>query len=152
MQDPALKVLTKIKLYIDSVDIFGPSPFIYPVYGLSGIPESFSRKSAVFGGVYMLNVEPTKLEKLEDGRYKITGTWEGESKTSFAKKIIAHPKYIQKLGLGDRLKKTSTCVRCICILDHPIPAIAKKEHKAVQIIMPQSHTKRKSNIYIMMIG
>lgn len=49
-------VIEKIQLYIDSAGRFGDSPFIYPVYGLSGIPEAFSRKSAVYGGVYMLNV------------------------------------------------------------------------------------------------
>lgn len=49
--------MTKLQLYLNSQGRFGDSPFIYPVYGLSGIPESFSRKSAVYGGTYMLNVE-----------------------------------------------------------------------------------------------
>lgn len=59
---PALEVIQKIQLYMDSVGRFGDSPFIYPVYGLSGIPESFSRKSAVYGGTYMLSVTVNKLE------------------------------------------------------------------------------------------
>ena len=42
---PALEVIEKMQLYMDSVGRFGDGPFIYPVYGLSGIPESFSRKS-----------------------------------------------------------------------------------------------------------
>lgn len=50
---------------MDSVGRFGDGPFIYPIYGLSGIPESFSRKSAVYGGTYMLNVDLKKLEKDE---------------------------------------------------------------------------------------
>jgi Rab GDP dissociation inhibitor len=75
--EPAVKVLEKIKLYMDSVGRFGESPFIYPVYGLSGIPESFSRKSAVYGGTYMLSVKVNKLEKTEDKKFKLTGTWNG---------------------------------------------------------------------------
>lgn len=37
-----IEVILKIQLYIDSAGRFGDSPFIYPIYGLSGIPESFS--------------------------------------------------------------------------------------------------------------
>ena len=55
----------------------GESPFIYPVYGLTGIPESFSRKSAVYGGVYMLNVNIKSVKKLDD-KYELIGEWEGD--------------------------------------------------------------------------
>lgn len=104
---------------MDSIGRFGDSPFIYPVYGLSGIPESFSRKSAVYGGTYMLNVDLKKIES-ENGKHKITGVWEGEESYCYAKKIIAHPSYLEKLGMMDRIKKTSVTVRVICILDHKI--------------------------------
>jgi Rab GDP dissociation inhibitor len=73
---PALEVINKIQLYIDSAGKFGDSHFIYPVYGLSGIPESFSRKSAVYGGTYMLNVTLKNITKIDDG-YEIKGVWEG---------------------------------------------------------------------------
>lgn len=109
-------------MYIDSVGRFGESPFIYPVYGLSGIPESFSRKSAVYGGTYMLNVELKKVET-NNGIHKITGVWEGEEGFCTAKKIIAHPSYIKALGMEDRLVKGSVTTRCICILDHPIEGV-----------------------------
>lgn len=79
---------------MDSVGRFGESPFIYPVYGLSGIPESFSRKSAVYGGTYMLNIKLSKLEK-ENDLHKLTGSWEGKEGFCYAKKIIAHPSYMK---------------------------------------------------------
>ena len=107
---------------MDSVGRFGDSPFIYPVYGLSGIPESFSRKSAVYGGTYMLHVEVTSLET-KDGKHTLKGIWEDKENFCTADKIIAHPYYIKKLKLDDRIKKTSTTVRYICILDHPIPGL-----------------------------
>jgi len=87
---------------MDSVGRFGESPFIYPVYGLSGIPESFSRKSAVYGGTYMLNIKLTKYER-EGGLHKLTGSWEGKEGTCLAKKIVAHPSYLIQLGLKDRI-------------------------------------------------
>ncbi len=40
---PALETVEAIKLYAGSLERYGKSPFIYPVYGLGGLPESFSR-------------------------------------------------------------------------------------------------------------
>lgn len=31
------------------------SPYIYPLYGLGGLPEGFSRMCAINNGVFMLN-------------------------------------------------------------------------------------------------
>jgi Rab GDP dissociation inhibitor len=38
MSLPASQVIDKIKLYMDSMGRYGDSPFIYPIYGLGGIP------------------------------------------------------------------------------------------------------------------
>lgn len=54
---PAIEVVDKIKLYMDSVGRYGESPFIYPIYGLGGIPEGFSRMCAIHGGTFMLNTD-----------------------------------------------------------------------------------------------
>ena len=32
-----------------------PQPFIYPIYGLGGLPEGFSRLCAIHGGTFILN-------------------------------------------------------------------------------------------------
>ena len=39
----SLPTIEKIQLYMSSIDRYGPSPFIYPIWGLSGIAEGFSR-------------------------------------------------------------------------------------------------------------
>ncbi|KAF4759460.1 Rab GDP dissociation inhibitor beta, partial [Perkinsus olseni] len=52
---PCGPTIQKMKLYLDSITRYGQSPFIYPIYGLGGIPEGFSRLSAIHGGTYMLN-------------------------------------------------------------------------------------------------
>lgn len=43
---PCIEVIKRLKLYINSIGHFGNSPFIYPIYGFSGISESFARKAA----------------------------------------------------------------------------------------------------------
>ena len=57
LEKPCIDVIKKIQLYIDSAGRYGNSPFIYPIYGLGGIPEGFSRISAVNGGTFMLNTD-----------------------------------------------------------------------------------------------
>jgi len=55
LEHPCIETINKIKLYMDSIGRFGDgSPFIYPIYGLGGIPEGFSRMCAVYGGTFML--------------------------------------------------------------------------------------------------
>ena len=50
-----LQKLDKMQLYLESIGRYGDSPFLYPIYGLGGLPEAFSRLCAIHGGTYMLN-------------------------------------------------------------------------------------------------
>jgi len=60
---------------MDSIGRYGDSPFIYPVYGLGGIPEGFSRMCAIHGGTFMLNTDITNFV-MENG--KVTGVKSSE--------------------------------------------------------------------------
>lgn len=86
---PAYPTIEKIKLYLDSVGRFGSTPFIYPVYGLGGIPEGFSRKCAVGGGVFMLNQDVQEMRFSADG--KIESIHDGPDKMAKTKMIVANP-------------------------------------------------------------
>lgn len=148
---PALEVIEKMQLYIESNGRFGNSPFIYPVYGLAGIPESFARKCAVYGGTFMLNVTCKSLKyDPQTNLSTFTGSFDGVEGTAKAKMIIANPAYFLALGHGTLVRPVSKTIRCICIMDHPIPNTGNCN--AVQIIIPQKQTGRKSDIYVMQIG
>ncbi len=97
---------------------YGDSPFIYPIYGLAGIPEGFSRKCALFGGTFMLNKPVTKFEFGGDG--KVIGVTSGKE-TAKTKMVICSPIYCIKAGLKDKVKKVGNIIRCICILNSTIP-------------------------------
>jgi len=137
----------KIKLYIDSYGRFGNSPFIYPIYGLAGIPEGFSRKCAVHGGTYMLNQNIQECIFGNDG--KVSGVKDGD-KVAHAPKVIAHPKYMINCGLKDKIKVSGKVIRAICIINKPIDKT--NETKSCQIIIPQRQTGRKSDIFIMLVS
>jgi len=43
LRQPAKELVMRCKLYADSVARYGSSPYIYPLYGIGGLPEGFSR-------------------------------------------------------------------------------------------------------------
>jgi len=103
---------------MDSIGRYGDSPFIYPVYGLGGIPEGFSRMCAIHGGTFMLNTDIDKIEYGEDG--KVTGVRSGDQLAKCSM-VVCDPSYINKCGIKNKVKSVGKVVRAICILDHPIP-------------------------------
>lgn len=115
-----------------------PSPFIYPIFGLGGIPEGFSRISAVNGGTFMLNTDINEV-LFENG--KVIGV-KGPQGIAKCSTLICDPTYAVKCGLDNRVKLVEKIIRCICILDHPIPGT--EELPSVQIILPQRQLKRKN--------
>ena len=103
---------------MDSIGKYGESPFIYPIYGLGGIPEGFSRMCAIYGGTFMLNKDIDKINFDADG--KVSSVTSG-TETAKCKMVICHPSYAAKVGLKNKIKSLGKILRCICIMDHPIP-------------------------------
>ena len=126
---------------MQSVGRYGESPFIYPIYGLGGIPEGFSRMSAIYGGVFMLNTDIDKVLFDENG--KVCGVQSGKE-ICRTKMVIFNPSYAIKTGNSNRVKNLGKIIRAICILDHPIPNT--NNFSSVQIILPQRQTGRNSGI------
>jgi Rab GDP dissociation inhibitor len=88
---PAVDTLKKVQLYVESLGKYGDSPFLYPIYGLGGLPESFSRLCAIHGGTYMLN---TKVDEILFNDGKVSGIKSGGEEAK-APMIICDPSYAQ---------------------------------------------------------
>ena len=116
LNQPAHEALKKISLYVDSLGKYGDSPFLYPIYGLGGLPESFSRLCAIHGGTYMLN---TRVDEILMKEGKVVGIKSGEEEAK-APMVICDPSYILSTQ-SSKVKAVGKVIRAICILDHPIP-------------------------------
>jgi Rab GDP dissociation inhibitor len=149
LKRPAIDMINRVKLYAYSVSRYGNSPYIYPKWGLGGLPEGFSRRCAVHGGVYMLNVEEKAnfVEKiLFDAAGRVSGVM-SEGKSAKCKQLIADPSYFKGT---DKIRAQGQVARCICILGSPIPGTDNAD--SCQIIIPGSAVGRKSDIYVSMVS
>jgi len=139
---PAMETITRIKLYSDSLARYGKSPYLYPMYGLGELPQGFARLSAIYGGTYMLDKPVDEIVVDELG--KVVGVKSG-SEIAKCKQVYCDPSYVP-----NRIKKVGQVIRCICLLDHPIPNT--KDALSTQIIIPQKQVNRKSDIYVSVVS
>lgn len=142
LSDPNLTLdcIQRIQMYAWSLARFDKSPYIYPLWGLGGLPEGFSRLCAVHGGVYMLRREIEKINYGNDG--KVTGVTVKEEGSATCKTLIGDPSYFG----ADKVKKIGQAARWLCILDHPVDG-TNNAHSA-QIIIPTKQSGHKADIYI----
>ncbi|KZT05990.1 rab GDP-dissociation inhibitor [Laetiporus sulphureus 93-53] len=141
----------RIVLYTSSMARYGKSPYIYPLYGLGELPQSFARLSAIYGGTYMLDKPIDEIVTDADGKF--VGVRSG-NETVKAKQVIGDPSYF---GVGQsaqagkvRVTEEGKVIRAICFLKHPIPGTDDSD--SVQIIIPQNQVGRRNDIYIAMVS
>ena len=138
LQKPSIETLDKMQLYFNSFGRYGNSPFIYPVWGLSGLAEGFSRLCALYGGTYMLNRDVEEF--LYDENKKFRGI-KSQGEEAYGKICISEPSYVK-----DKVKAIGKVIRTICIMDHPIPKT--NNVASCQIILPQRQINRNNDIFI----
>ena len=143
LQEPADKTCELIKLYVYSTLRYGKSPYIYPLYGLGGMPEAFTRMCALHGGTFMLNRDVDEVLFGDDGK-----AWGIKSEGEIAKApiIIGESTYFE----SKKSKKIGSTVRSICILNHPIKST--NDADSTQIIIPSSQLNRKYDMYVCVIN
>ncbi|KAK0233049.1 GDP dissociation inhibitor [Armillaria fumosa] len=148
---PARPTYNRIVLYTSSMARYGKSPYIYPLYGLGELPQSFARLSAIYGGTYML--DKTIDEIVTDADGKFVGVTSG-GETVKAKQVTGDPSYFGagKISEGGKVRviEEHKVIRAICFLKHPIPGTDDSD--SCQIIIPQNQVGRRNDIYIAMVS
>jgi len=142
LEQPALEMVKRVRLYGESVLRYGNSPYIYPLYGLGEMPQGFARLSAIYGGTYMLNKPIDEI--VYDDKGVVVGV-KSEGEVAKCKFVVGDPSYFP-----NKVKKIGRVASCICILEHPVPNTNDVE--SAQIIIPQKEVKRKFDIYISVVS
>lgn len=147
MAQPALETVANIRLYAHSLDRYGGSPFIYPIYGLGGLPEGFSRLCAINGGTFILNKPVDEIMFNDKGVAVGVRSGEGDdAEVAVAPVIVGDPSYFP----AKQIRKTGQVIRSVCIFDHPVAKIS--DMHSAQIIIPQKQVGRHNDIYLNMLS
>jgi len=142
LNQPCGEMIRRVKLYSESLARYGKSPYLYPLYGLGELPQGFARLSAIYGGTYMLDKPVDEILYDENG--KVIGVRSGDE-TAKCKQLFCDPSYVP-----DKVEKVGQVIRCICLLNHPIPNT--KDALSCQIIIPQKQLNRRNDIYVSMVS
>ena len=144
---PAAETVDAIRLYAESLDRYGKSPFIYPVYGLGGLPEGFSRLCAIHGGTFILNKQVDEILFAPNGTVAGVRSGSGaDAEVALAPLVIGDPSYFPP----SMVKHTGKVIRTIAIIDHPVKGLEVPD--SAQIILPQSQVNRKNDVYVCIVG
>lgn len=139
------ETISRMRLYGTSLERYGKSPYIYPLYGLGELPQGFARLSAIYGGTYMLNTDIDEIHYDGDKVSGISATMkspggEGMKFTTKTKKIIADPSYFP-----GKVQVVGHLLKAICILKHPIDKTNNSD--SMQLIIPQKQVGRKHGMF-----
>lgn len=143
LDEPAMGTVKELQTYCYSLARYGTSPYIYPVYGLGGLPEGFSRLCAIHGGTFMLNRDIDEI--MMDSEGKACGIKSGNAMAK-AKMVVGDPSYFPK----EKVRPTGQVVRCICFLNHPIPST--NDNDSAQIVIPGPQVGRKNDVFVCSVG
>lgn len=161
---PAIELVERCRLYAASMLQYGSSPYLYPEYGISSLPQNFARYSAVLGeslgGAFMLGESletkqaggENNIDLLFNSDGICEGIKVGDKGVATAPIIIGEPCYFPK----EKLKLTGKIIRAICILNAPIDGTNGAD--SCQIIIPQTqvakrgYPARANDVYVTCVG
>ncbi|XP_067948615.1 rab proteins geranylgeranyltransferase component A 2-like [Watersipora subatra] len=121
--------MERTRLFINSLGRYGPTPFLWPLYG-GEINQAFCRMSAVFGGVYIL--ERTVSQLLVNKKNRVSHVVCNEGSKITCKWLICNPGYLPK-GVDESDAKFLS--RAIIIACGSLSPTAEKE-EAVLLSIP----------------
>lgn len=118
----------------------GHSPWIYPLYGVGDLCQSFCRLSAVYSTTFVLGEHATEITTVKDpntGSLTITEIAIGETKNLTTKHLIANLDHLPELAKPIN-KNDERISRCVLIVDKPMKTREGTKDITMSIIPPHT--------------
>lgn len=139
---PTSQGVSAILKFMSSVGRYGGnSPWIYPLFGLSELCQSFSRLSAIYGATFILSKYASDLLTEVDasnGSTRVTGFNIGNTKDIKTKHIVSNFEHLPELAQPYNVSTSSSLSRCVIISDKPLKSKEDVKENIVTIIPPQT--------------
>jgi RAB protein geranylgeranyltransferase component A len=130
----------------------GHSPWIYPLFGVGDLCQSFSRLSAVYGAVFILGQHATEITTDKSGAgglLNITKISVGETKNLTAKHVISNLDHLPELARPIQPSDKSLS-RCVLITNKPMKTKENTKEIILSVIPPMTFNNPTS-VYILQL-
>lgn len=140
--------IEKIKNFVMSLGRFkANSPWLYPLFGLGDLSQSFCRLSAVYGTIFILDSYVNGLNlQISDSKLEIESIQVGQTNQLKCKYLISNldhvPELIKPVNNTDH-----SISRCILILNQPLNVFIEN----MLTIIPPNTFKNKETAYILQL-
>ncbi|KAF1762763.1 hypothetical protein GCK72_011026 [Caenorhabditis remanei] len=123
--------------FMDSVGHFGPSPFLFPLYGCGELSQCFCRLAAVFGSLYCLG-RPVQAMVKEDDR--ITAIIANNERIN-CRHVIMSPRFVPE---DVEIQKNEKIERVVFATDKSIKVVEKEQLTLVNLasLRPEAAVSR----------
>jgi len=136
--------LKSVKMYLNSLNRFGKTAFIYPLYGSSEISQAFCRVGAIYNGIYVLRRGCSDLY-FNDKNIAV-GIKCTEKQYIQFDNIVLNKNYEIK---DKKISMNGSNLHCICITDKPLMKINEKDDLIITIFPPKAFDNEQPNtIYL----
>lgn len=119
--------MERVKKYQQSSGVYGGSPFLYPLYGISEINQGYSRLGAVNGSIYILKRSVQSLV-LDEESGKVKGVICNVGQYLEAPCFVSSAKYFPNAN------SSVSASRCITITNSSLV----KDQELIHIVKPPS--------------
>merc|ERR1719193_995989 len=147
-ESPQAVGLKATRKFLSSLGRFGPTPFLWSMYGTGELPQAFCRLCAVFGGVYYLG---RSLEGLvvKDGKAEAVVT---EGRRIQCDQVVLPASLVPKeLRLGKAEVSTASCSRAV-LLSKASLLPTEKEQLTFLSIPKEKDGLRESAAHLIEVG
>eukprot|EP00743_Colponemidia_sp_Colp-15_P004202 GILK01004534.1.p1 GENE.GILK01004534.1~~GILK01004534.1.p1 ORF type:complete len:653 (-),score=135.49 GILK01004534.1:82-1998(-) len=137
----------RVKNYVESIGRFGSCAFLYPLYGVSELPQAFCRLSAVYGGVYILRNGPKQL-LVDPSTKSFKGVITEQGHRFTADHLVSELDYLP-ISASMTVKETGQVRHVVAILQGTVKADATAP---VVFIIPTNALDNADVIQVLQIG